>query len=49
MNDDELSGLNVVIWSQPVVHAESASQRSEEPVSRITLYAVAGVPRASEP
>jgi len=49
LNVDELEAVNVVIWSQPEPQLESASQRSAEPVSRMTSKAVAGVPTAIEP
>ena len=39
-------GMPSVLDDKP---SEAASHRSEEPVSRITLYEIAGVPTAIEP
>ena len=46
----ELEPSNLAMLSeQPEEQVDAASHRSDEPVSRITSYATAGVPTAIEP
>jgi len=50
LNVEEVEGSKVLIPSQEEdVQVELASQRSADPVSRITSYATGGVPTAMEP